>query len=238
MNSGRVFPETRWSIVMAAAHEGESGAHDALALLFRAYWYPLFAHLRAHGHTREEAEDLLQGFFMHLCEKRTFGRADRLKGSFRGFLLGCLKYFLANQREFASARKRGGDARMVSFDVDDAEVRVLADQGCGFADAEHEFDRRWARLIMERALEQLQLAHATRLDVFAALKGFLTGADETRYAIVANQLNVTVSFVKTSVHRMRAEFRDLLRREIAATVSAPHEIDEELRHLIHVLTGD
>lgn len=223
---------------MAAAHEGEPAAHDALALLFRTYWYPLFAHLRARGHAREEAEDLLQGFFVHLCEKQAFGRADRLKGSFRGFLLGCLKYFLANQREFSAARKRGGGTRLVSFDADDAEVRLIADPTVATADAERAFDRRWARLIMERALAQLQLLHANSLEVFAALKGFLTGADETRYAVVAQQLGVTVPFVKTTVHRMRAEFRDLLRREIAATVSAPHEIDEELRHLIHVLADD
>lgn len=221
---------------MAAASEGEPTAYDALAVLFRAYWYPLFAHLRARGHSRHEAEDLLQAFFVHMFEKQTLGRADRFRGSFRGFLLGCLKYFLANQRELAAAQKRGGNARMVSFDCDDAEVRVLADRPG--TSAEEEFDRRWARLVMERALEQLQSAHADSPRVFTALKGFLTGVDETRYAEVAAQLSVTVAFVKTTVHRMRAEFRDILRREIAATVSAPHEIDEELRHLIRVLASE
>jgi len=234
MNRGPAFPETRWSIVVAAASDGEPTAHDALALLFRSYWYPLFAHLRARGHARPEAEDLLQAFFIHMFEKRAFGRADRLRGSFRGFLLGCLKYFLANQREVMAAQKRGGNLRMVSFDCDDAEIRLLADRPATTAD--DEFDRRWARTIMERALTQLQAAHAESPQVFAALKGFLTGTDETRYTEVASRLNVTVAFVKTSVHRMRAQIRDILRREIAVTVSAPHEIDEELRHLIRVLT--
>ncbi len=236
MNGGRAFPDTRWSIVLAAAQEGEPAANDALALLFRAYWFPLFAHLRARGHSRPEAEDLLQAFFIHLFEKQAFARADRLRGSFRGFLLGCLKYFLANQRELVVAQKRGGNIRMVSFDYDDAEVRLLADQPATTAD--DEFDRRWARLVMERALAQLEAAHADNPRLFAALKGFLTGTDETRYATVAAQLNVSLAVVKTSVHRMRAEFRDILRREIAATVSAPHEIDEELRHLIHVVTSE
>jgi DNA-directed RNA polymerase specialized sigma24 family protein len=236
MNGGRAFPDTRWSIVMAAARDGEPAAHDALSLLFNSYWYPLFAHLRARGQSRPEAEDLLQSFFIHLFEKRAFGRADRLRGSFRGFLIGCLKYFLANQREFDDAQKRGGNARMVSFDSNDAEVRLLADQPSSSAD--DEFDRRWARLVMERSLEQLRVAHAHNPEVFAALKGFLTGADETRYADVAAQLGVTLALVKTTVHRMRAQFRDILRREIAATVSAPHEIDEELRHLIHVVSSE
>ena len=221
---------------MAAAHEGEPAANDALAVLFRSYWFPLFAHLRAHGFSRHEAEDLLQAFFIHLFEKRSFARADRLRGSFRGFLLGCLKYFLANQRELLAAQKRGGHVRMVSFDYDDAEVRLLADQPATTAD--DEFDRRWARLVMERALGQLAAAHADRAEMFAALKGFLTGSDETRYATVAEQLEVSVAVVKTTVHRLRAEYRDILRREIAMTVSAPHEIDAELRHLIRVVTSE
>jgi RNA polymerase sigma-70 factor (ECF subfamily) len=223
---------------MVAAREGEPEAHGALALLFRAYWFPLFAHLRSRGYPAHEAEDLLQAFFVHVCEKQALGRADRLKGSFRGFLLGCLKYFLANQRELAAAQKRGGGIRMVPFDAEEAEARLLADPHAGTADVEREFDRRWAMLLMERALGQLQSLHAERPEVFAALKGFLTGSDETRYAVVAADLGVTVALVKTTVHRMRAEFREILRREIAVTVSAPHEIDEELRHLVHVLAAD
>jgi DNA-directed RNA polymerase specialized sigma24 family protein len=223
---------------MVAARDGAPAAQDALAVLFRAYWYPLFAHLRARGHAPHEAEDLLQAFFLHVMEKRSLGRADRLKGSFRGFLLGCLKFFLANQRELAAAHKRGGGIRIVSFDSDDAEARLVADQPACGADVEREFDRRWARLIMERALGELQSLHAERPAVFAALKGFLTGADETRYASVAADLGVSVPFVKTTVHRMRTTFREILRREIAITVSAPHEIEDELRHLIHVLAGE
>jgi RNA polymerase sigma-70 factor (ECF subfamily) len=221
---------------MAAALEGEPAANDALAHLFRSYWFPLFAHLRARGHSRHEAEDLLQAFFIHLFEKRAFERADPLRGSFRGFILGCLKFFLANQRELVAAQKRGGNVRMVSFDYEDAEVRLLADQPATTAD--DEFDRRWARLIMRRALEQLEAAHVDNPPLFAALKGFLTGTDETRYATVAGLMNVTVALVKTTVHRLRAEYRDILRREIASTVSAPHEIDEELRYLIRVVTRE
>jgi len=237
--SGSAFPETRWSVVMLAASDGQPEAQGALAQLFRAYWYPLFAQLRMRGHSRHEAEDLLQAFFMHVYEKQTIGRAERLKGSFRGFLLGCLKYFLANQRELAAAYKRGGQARMVSIDYDEAEARVLADtQANPAADVERAFDREWARLVMERALGALQINFAQRPEVFAALKGFLTASDETAYTAVTERLGVTLAFVKTTVHRMRRQFRDLLRREIAVTVSAPHEIDEELRHLIHVLIAD
>lgn len=37
--------------------------------------------------------------------------------------------------------------------------------------------------------------------------------------------------MKRVLHRLRARYRDLLRRQIARTVAAPHEIDDEIRHL-------
>lgn len=239
MSPGQAFPDTRWSVVLLAARDGQPAAQDALTQLFRDYWYPLFGHLRASGCSREAAEDLLQAFFVHVLEKQALVRADRLKGSFRGFLLGCLKYFLANQRELAAAQKRGGHVRTVSFDAEEADARWFADGGADpSADVERSFDRRWAQIIMERSLAQLREAHAGRPEVFAALKGYLTASDETRYAETAAGLGVTLAFVKTTVHRMRSQLRENLRREVALTVSAPHEIDDELRHLIHVLASD
>jgi RNA polymerase sigma-70 factor (ECF subfamily) len=37
--------------------------------------------------------------------------------------------------------------------------------------------------------------------------------------------------VKVAVHRLRRHFRDLVRDEIAQTVSSAEEIEDELRHL-------
>ena len=224
---------------MLAASDGKPEAQSALALLFREYWLPLFGHLRARGHDRHEAEDLVQAFFAHMFEKQTIGRADRFKGSFRGFLLGSLRYFLANQREFAAAYKRGGKINFVSFDTEGMENFAQADASLDpAADVERDFDRRWARLIMERALAKLQDQYAGEPARFLALKGFLTASETARYEAVAADLGVTVAVVKTAVHRMRRQFRDVLRSEIAATVSAPHEIDAELRHLIHAVSSE
>jgi DNA-directed RNA polymerase specialized sigma24 family protein len=224
---------------LVAARDGAPEAHNALASLFRAYWYPLFAYLRGHDRSPHDAEDLLQAFFVHLVENQTLGRADRMQGAFRGFLIGCLKYFLANQQEYATAYKRGGRAKIVSIDAQAGESRLLEDSSADpVADVERIFDRRWARLIMERALNELESLYAARPEVYRALKGFLTLTDEARYSAVAAALDVSLSVVKTTVHRMRKQFRELLRREVAMTVSAPHEVDDELRYLIRVLAGE
>jgi RNA polymerase sigma-70 factor (ECF subfamily) len=219
--------------VLVAARDGEPEAQNALASLFSAYWYPLFAYLRARGRSQQEAEDLLQAFFVHLFEQQTLSRADRLKGPFRGFLIGCLKFFLADERDRAIAQKRGGGARIVSIDAEAAESRLLEDTNADpVGDVERDFDRRWARLIMERALGELESQYAARPDVYRALKG------ESRYQDVAASIGVSDAMVKTTVHRMRKQFREALRREVAMTVSEPHEVDAELRYLVQVLAAD
>jgi len=43
--------------------------------------------------------------------------------------------------------------------------------------------------------------------------------------------------VKVAVHRLRQRYGELLRKEIAQTVSTPVEVDEELRYLVSVIRG-
>ena len=48
-------------------------------------------------------------------------------------------------------------------------------------------------------------------------------------------LGTNVNAVKSSIHRLRERFRELLRAAVARTVSAPHEVDEELLYLRSLL---
>jgi len=91
--AGAQFPPTLWSVVLRAG-QSSSDHHEALATLCRAYWFPLYAFLRRQGKSPPDAEDLTQGFMLHLLEKDTLSRARREKGKFRSFLLASLQYFL------------------------------------------------------------------------------------------------------------------------------------------------
>ena len=53
----------------------------------------------------------------------------------------------------------------------------------------------------------------------------------------AARLGVSESAVKSAIWRLRQRHRDLLREEIAQTVSTPGEVDEEIRYLIGILGG-
>jgi RNA polymerase sigma-70 factor (ECF subfamily) len=80
----------------------------------------LYAFIRHRGYSPEDAQDLVQGFFLHLIEDKTLSRVNRSKGKFRSFLLASLKNYLANETDRARCLKRGGKAAFVHIDVSDS----------------------------------------------------------------------------------------------------------------------
>jgi DNA-directed RNA polymerase specialized sigma24 family protein len=93
------FHTTRWTIVMKAAQSRALGGQSASAQLYRNYWYPLYVFARRRGHSPEDAQDLTQGFFLHLVEQRALAGVDRLKGKFQAFLLASFQNHLSDEAE-------------------------------------------------------------------------------------------------------------------------------------------
>jgi RNA polymerase sigma-70 factor (ECF subfamily) len=119
------FQSTRWSVVLLSAQSQAPGCKEALADLCKLYWYPLYAFIRHRGHSPEDTQDLVQGFFLHLIEYKTLSRVDRSKGKFRSFLLASLQNYLANEADRSRCLKRGGKAEFIQIDGEDAEDRYV-----------------------------------------------------------------------------------------------------------------
>jgi RNA polymerase sigma-70 factor (ECF subfamily) len=232
------FATTRWSLVVAAQQKAAPQAGAALADLCRLYWYPLYAFIRRRGHDATEAEDLTQAFFARLLEKDGLAAVTPTRGRFRSFLLAACQHFLANERERASARKRGG-GRVLPLDLSDAEVRYCREPSHELT-PEVLFERRWALALLARVLqglrEEYELGGKGRL--FDALRGQLTGDGTAAYATLAADLGMTENAVKTAVHRLRKRYGERLRAEIADTVATEAEIDEEIRELFRALATE
>jgi len=229
------FPTTRITLIQAA--RGESGplAHEALSTLCTAYWYPIYAYVRRLGRSHDEAEDLTQGFFTRVLEKHYLRDFDRERGRFRSFLLGALKHFIANERDAARAQKRGGGRAPLPLD----EV-LQADERYGLEarsdlTPDRIFERQWAMTVLTRAQNRLG-EEATRQGKevqFDRLKGLLVGEDAgLGYRSLAEELNTTEGALRVAVHRLRQRFRELLREEIASTVTDPRDVGSELRDLV------
>ena len=231
------FVTTHWSVVVTAGHSNTTRAQAALEKLCRAYWYPLYAYVRRRGHSVEDAQDLTQEFFARLLAHNWVAKADRCKGRFRSFLLMAMSRFLANEWDAARTQKRGGGTRPAPLPLDTAETRYAAEPATTLT-PELEFDKQWALTLIDEVLRRLhdEYAREDKGALFDALKPCLVGTrDNQPYAELASSLGMTVGALKTAVCRLRERYRDRLKAEIANTVAAPEDVDEELRHLFRVL---
>jgi len=230
---GASFPDTRWTMIVAAGKE-TPGREEALNTLCQTYWYPVYAYIRRRGHNFDQAPDLTQEFFTRLLTGSFLERADPEKGRFRGFLLNAVRFFLSDERDRATALRRGG--KELPFSLDDAENRYLREPSHDET-PERIFERRWARAVLDRVVQALrdEFVRHGRLDDFNQLKGYLVGQSNVPYAELAPKLGITESALKSGIHRFRKRYRELLRAEVAATVSDPAEVDAELRFLLQAV---
>ncbi len=236
--AGRNFPDTSWGLVLSTGEDDAARARNAFAALCRQYWMPIYATLRRQGFARDDAEDLTQGFFHHLIEHGTVTHADRERGRFRSFLLGVLRRFLVDERERASARKRGSEQSFVTLDVAAYEAQSAAHDDMLSLDLQ--FDRQWARTLLANALAALRedYAHGGQIRVYEALRPCLDpGATLPDYAEFARRLARNEGAVKVAVHRLRQRFREALRHAAASTVANAQDVDAELAYLRDVLAA-
>jgi RNA polymerase sigma factor (sigma-70 family) len=232
------FRETQWGqVAKAAGGDLDSPAvRGAVEELYRAYSQPIYAFIRRRGRTPHDAQDLTQDFFVHLLDKKALGRADQDRGKFRTFLLGALQRFLSDRADHANARRRGGGCDIVFLDDDTAEqqYQLAAPRD---VTAEEVFQRRWAAALIGltklRLQEEMTEAGKTRL--FDALEGLILGAADAPQREIAVRLGVSVEVVRTSIHRLRGRYRELLREEVRRTVADPADVEREIKELRAVL---
>ncbi|MEW6730768.1 MAG: sigma-70 family RNA polymerase sigma factor [Acidobacteriota bacterium] len=237
------FVSTQWSLVLAAGQRCTPESEQALAALCATYWPPLYSYIRLKGYSVSQAQDLTQSFFTRLLEKNYLQEAKQERGKFRSFLLASLKHFLANEWDREQAQKRGGGMQIISLaEIATAEEKYAFDQTLQTLTPEKLFERRWALTILDRVLTKLaeKFAAAGKKELFEHMKGFLTGSNtQVSYRPMAEQLAMTEGTLKVAVHRLRRQFRELLRDEIAQTVAHPgdsNEIDDEIRYLLAALS--
>ncbi|MBC8097738.1 MAG: RNA polymerase sigma factor, partial [Akkermansiaceae bacterium] len=208
-------------------------ADRAMEELCRTYWFPLYAYVRRRGHVKEDAEDLTQAFFARFLEKNYLEALSSERGRFRAFLLASLKHFLLNEWDKSQRQKRGGGQAHLSLDYQTADTQFQI-AGTAEPSPEKAFDREWAVTLLARVIERLGAEHQAggKAGQFEQLKPFLTaGKGAVSHAEAAQKLGMDESAVRVAVHRLRKRYRQLLRDEIASTLSDPAQVDEEMRAL-------
>ncbi|HYF35907.1 MAG TPA: sigma-70 family RNA polymerase sigma factor [Prosthecobacter sp.] len=233
-----LFATTHWSVVLQAQSKSSLDSREALETLCRTYWYPLYAYIRRAGRSPHDAQDLTQEFFSRLLEKDWLLAAAPEHGRFRTFLLMALKRFMAREWHRSTALKRGGTQGPVSLDALDAEQRYAIEPVDALAPDEI-YERRWAMMMLDQALEQLgiEFAAAGKDRKFQCLKHWL-GADrgDIPYSELAVALATTEGAARVALHRLRKRFRQIFRDSIASTVAEGEDVDAEVQYLVSVLS--
>ena len=233
LRNRRTFPSTDWSLVRSIRRRLKPQPEGPVAELCEIYWYPVYAYLRRRGHRADEAEDLTQGFFAHVLSRDLLNRAQPERGRLRSFLLACLANFVTNERERASAQKRGG---MMRADVRGAEAQYSLER-VDHVTPERLYERRWAMAVLQRVLGDLRddYVRAGKGALFDVLKDQLTGdKDPASYRRAAVALGVSEGALRVTAYRLRRRYRERLRDQIARTVTGPEEeVRDEIRCLFY-----
>lgn len=229
------FQTTRWSLVLSARSD-DAAAADALAELCRSYRAAVLAYIRGSGYPGQDAEDLTQGFFLKFLEKRYDIGAERSRGRFRNYLLSALQGYLANHRDAALAAKRGGGMRMDSLEAANAAEELRDARPT----PEREFEREYALAMVSVALARLrdEAEAAGRGAQYARLAIYVVDPpDSGEFRTLAQNLDVPANTLSVQVRRMRQRLLELLRLELAQTVSDPTDVDAEMQALRAALMG-
>lgn len=232
------FASTRWSIVVAAAGTDSEASAHALARLCETYWGPLYAFARRSGHQPDMAQDLTQGFFARLLEKRDIGQATPERGRFRSFLLGAFKHYIANAHKRDVALKRGGGAVTLPLEFEHAE-EFYTREPAETRTPETLYERRWVLTLIDKVLLDLRdnYEQSGKGEIFEQLKPFLTEeSSEAGYRELSQRLGLSETMLRSAVHRMRRRYRDLLRQAVADTLTDPVDIEDEIRFLFSALS--
>ncbi|MDP6539899.1 MAG: sigma-70 family RNA polymerase sigma factor [Planctomycetota bacterium] len=235
---GPGFGTTSWSLVRRAGGAPSPETEGALEELCATYWYPLYVTLRRRGAGREEAEDLVQGVLARILERGDLAGLDPGRGRFRAWLAAAARHHMQNERERQRARKRGGGERVLSLDTGPAEARLASEAAEG-EDPELAFERAWAQALLERALRAVgdDWYAAGKGELFDALRPVLEGGgDLPTLAALAERLGTTEGALRTASWRLRQTFGERLRAEVAETLADPGDVEDELRHLLLVLS--
>jgi RNA polymerase sigma-70 factor (ECF subfamily) len=228
-----MFPNTEWTQLAQATLHGEPSGRAAMESLCRSYWEPVRAYVLFRGWPKDESADLAQSFFLYLMENSVLRKADRERGKFRSFLQGVLNHFLLTERDSRLRQKRRGGREHVA--VEDAEEEL----------SEHAahiefFDRQWAATMMKVCVEKLQSECAAKRGdaVSSMMMAYAGGAGEVlSYAEASARLQMSEGAFRSEVLTWRRRLRELLRSEVRRTVSAPHEVEEEMGYLHRLLAA-
>ncbi|MEY2934997.1 MAG: hypothetical protein RL033_5746 [Pseudomonadota bacterium] len=207
-------------------------------ILVRAYWKPIYKHLRVRWRrSSEQAADLTQGFFARAFEQRMFAAYDPTRALFRTYLKGCLDHHVLKDAESNQRQKRGGGMVTLSLDFPAAERELEGLAVPTPETIEGYFDREWTRHLVGMTVDALRerCVQSGKPLTFRVFERYVLDDGPTErpsYAELATELGIKVTDVTNYLAFARREFRRLLLEQLREITGSEEEFTAESRALL------
>lgn len=225
------FTRTRWSMV-CRLQGTRADARAALTELALRYWYPVYAYVRGCGHPPEIAQDITQAFLQQAAVD-LHDRGGAPPGRFREWLLGRLNVFLAGEwRERAGAEGLPEAPLLAGL-----EARRREEMGPS-GSPERAYRLGFALEVLSRGLKRLraEASQTGHVDMCEALEPFLAREPEPgQYDELGRRLSIRPLTLVMALKRLRQRFRELVRDELADTVTSEDDLAAERQVLFAAL---
>jgi RNA polymerase sigma factor (sigma-70 family) len=237
-HAGDKFPATRWSVVDGARSHNPSERERALDTLFTAYWEPVYKYVRMRWNRPiDDAQDLTQGFFAELFERKLLAKYDPAKSRLRTYLRICVDSFVMNEDKAARRQKRGGNTLHISLDFTAAEgelngVAIDAASIPSPQSLEEFFVKEWVRSLFTLAVEDLRVLCKARKreNTFTLFEEYdLDGEQYASYESLARKHGIPVTDVTNSLAWARREFRRIAIERLREICGSDEEFHREAR---------
>ena len=234
------FPPTRRSAVASIGSSDPALVARAFEILVRAYWKPVYAHIRLRwSKPVEDARDLTQDFFARALEKKHFTSFDPARARFRTYLRGALDHFVLETSRAERRDKRGGALTKLSLDFDLAEAELAR---LGTTDAETCFETEWTRSLFAAALDAFAArcqkdgkgVHATLFRRYVVEPEVDASGRKPSYGVLATELGLSVTDVTNHLSWARRTFRELVLEELRAITATDEEFRSEARAMLGI----
>ncbi len=222
-------------MILDAAKTDARESRPALDQLCRTYWEPLYYYACSMGKSHQDAEDITQAFFQHLLVTNLPSRAKPELGRFRSYLLTSMRHFILTAHRNATVQKRGGKAEHLRLDDQHEERQELSTA----SSIEATYDRHFAHALVSNVLDQLAnqqaaLGNESRFNLLRPLL-LLPENGAAAQKELSTRLGMTETNIRTSLSRLRAQFRDLVRKDVARIVDDPADVNDEIAYLLKAL---
>ena len=231
-----LLPHTPWTQLIRS-RGGDTVAQEALGQIVGLYWRPIHVCVQKRGFDEHDAEDITQEFLSNIVQKGYFDRVDPSKGKLRTYLLTALNHHLANVWRDRKTQRRGSGAAHVSLDAEPEEDSAPIDLP-DLRTPDDEFDREWALALLDNVMKELREDYTAQGKgaVFEVISPALSMGDgQTDASAMGEKLGMNAGAVRVALHRMKLRYRNLLYRQVAATVESEDQVEGEIRSMISML---